>query len=205
MTGPENLHRQLYALYLTRFAAGFGLMTLVTLLPTYINEFEPSRLVLGLFVSAVTVAKTGAIVPLAWAGDRYDKRQVLLFGIGLGVAVYAAFAFVASSLGFITVRAFQGVTLVATGLLSTALVGQLAPVDQRANAIGKANAWRLAAGIVGALAAGQLSSSPASRQSTRSSWRSCLQPFAPLPSSSIAIRPGSAAFRSRTWRSIVEY
>ncbi|MXV61715.1 MFS transporter [Natronorubrum sp. JWXQ-INN-674] len=151
-----NPNRQLYALYLTRFAAGFGLMTLVTLLPVYINQFEASGLVLGLFVSAVTIAKTGAIVPLAWAGDRYDKRQVLLVGIGLGVVVYAAFALVASSLGFIGVRALQGVTLVATGLLSTALVGQLAPVDERANAIGKANAWRLAAGIVGALAAGQL-------------------------------------------------
>lgn len=147
---------QFYALYYTRFASGFGFVTLLTLLPTYINLFDPSGIVIGLFTSAVTIAQTLSIVPLAWSGDRYDKRTVLLAGVGLGVVAYALFAVVASSLGFIGVRALQGVVLTATGLMSLALVGQLAPADQRANRIGTANAWRLAAGILGALVAGAL-------------------------------------------------
>jgi MFS family permease len=153
---PTGSKAQFYALYYTRFASGFGFVTLLTLLPTYINRFDPSGLVIGLFTSAVTIAQTVSIVPLAWSGDRYDKRTVLLAGLGLGVFVYALFAIVGSSLGFIGVRALQGVVLTATGLMSLALVGQLAPGDERANRIGTANAWRLAAGILGALTAGAL-------------------------------------------------
>ncbi len=148
--------RQLHALYFTTFASSFGFITLLTLLPTYIDLFEPSGLVIGLFTSAVTISQTVAIVPLAWAGDRYDKRTVLLLGVGIGVGVYATFALVGTSLGFIGARALQGITLTATGLMSLALVGQLAAPGTRAKAIGTANAWRMAAGIVGALSAGVL-------------------------------------------------
>ena len=66
-----------WALYLTRFAEGLGFITLVTLLPTYINTLDPqATTVLGLTVGAgfiikmhttgFTLAQTAAIVPLAW-------------------------------------------------------------------------------------------------------------------------------------------
>lgn len=62
--------RQLHALYLARFASGFGLVTLLTLLPKYINLFDPSGFVIGLFTTGLTLAQTVAVVPYAWAGDR---------------------------------------------------------------------------------------------------------------------------------------
>ena len=147
---------QFYALYLTRFASGFGFITLVTLLPTYINLFEASDLVVGLFTTAFTLAQFVAVVPFAWAGDRGDKRLVLAGCLALGIGVYAAFALVGSSLQFVLVRALQGVVVTGAGLMSLALVGELAPEDARANHIGKANAARFGASIVGSLGAGSL-------------------------------------------------
>ncbi|USZ69012.1 MFS transporter [Halorussus salilacus] len=147
---------QFYALYLTRFASGFGFITLVTLLPTYVNLFEASDFMVGLFTTAFTLAQTAAVVPLAWAGDRGDKRLVLAVCLALGVGVYVAFTLVGSSLQFVLVRGIQGVVVAGTSLLSLALVGELAPDDARANYIGKANAARFAAGVLGSLGAGSL-------------------------------------------------
>jgi MFS family permease len=147
---------QFGALYLTRFAAGFGFATLATLLPTYINLYDPPGLVLGLFYTGFTVAQTAAVVPVAWAGDRYDKRTVLLAGLVLSVLAYASFSLAAGSLGIVVARGLQGLGATATGILSLAMVGELAPDDERANRIGRANAFRLAAGVGGMLTAGYL-------------------------------------------------
>jgi MFS family permease len=145
--------RQFYALYFARFAAGFGISALVTLLPFYINELNPSGLMIGLFTTGLTLAQTGATVPLAWWADRGDKRTVLLAGLGASAVAYGAFALVGSPVAFVGARMIQGVAITATGLTSLALVGELAPVDERANRIGTANAFRFAASIAGAGAA----------------------------------------------------
>jgi len=147
---------QFYALYLARFAAGFGFVTLVTLLPDFIDLFEASGVVVGLYTTAFTGAQTLAVIPLAWAGDRGDKRLVLVGSLGLAALVYASFAVVGSSAQFVLARGLQGVAATGTGLMSLALVGELAPPERRANAIGKANSFRLAAGILGSLGAGGL-------------------------------------------------
>jgi MFS family permease len=157
-----------YALYFTRFAGSFGFVTLVTLLPTYINELNPTPisvlglftistgLVIGLYTTSFTAASTLAIVPMSWAGDRGDKRTMLLFSLGIGIAVYALFPFVDDSVSFIAVRSLQGLVMVGAGIMSLALVGELAGAGERANHIGKANAARFAAGIAGSLSAGLL-------------------------------------------------
>jgi MFS family permease len=164
--GPSD-RLQFYALYLTRFTGGFGFITLVTLLPAYIEALDPSAVtlfgislsagfVIGMFTTGFTLAQTVAVVPLAWAGDRYDKRLVLLGALGLGLVAYALFPAVDSSLGFILARALQGVAVTGAGLMSLSLVGELASVGTRANHIGKANASAFAASILGAVSAGAL-------------------------------------------------
>lgn len=152
----ESSRAQFGALYLARFASSFGFVTLATLLPEYIDLFSPSGVVIGLFTTAMTLTQTAAVVPVSWAGDRYDKRTVLLVGLALSVATYVTFGFVHSSVAFIAARALQGVALVATGTISLALVGELAPADRRANYIGRYNAARMAAGMGGAIGAGAL-------------------------------------------------
>ncbi|WP_114576558.1 MFS transporter [Saliphagus sp. LR7] len=156
---------QFWALYLTRFAEGFGFIALVTLLPYYINELDPSGttvlgvsisagLIIGMYTTGFTIAQTVAVVPLAWAGDRFDKRTVLLAVVGLGAVVYGLFPLVDSSASLILIRALQGVAVTGAGLMTLSLVGQIAERGTRANYIGKANAASFSASIFGSLGAG---------------------------------------------------
>ncbi|MDS0299010.1 MFS transporter [Halogeometricum sp. S1BR25-6] len=159
---------QFYALYLTRFAGGYGFITLITLLSEYIDALDPTSVsvfglftvgagfVVGMYTAGFTGAQTVAVVPLAWAGDRFDKGDVLVGVLALGTVAYALFVPVDSSLGFIGVRALQGVAVTGAGLMSLALVGELSAVGSRANNIGKANASAFAASILGSLLAGAL-------------------------------------------------
>ncbi|MFB6105972.1 MAG: MFS transporter [Halobacteriaceae archaeon] len=144
------------SLYLTRFATSFGFMTVLTLLPTYIETLHATGVTVGLFVAALEVARTAGIVPLGWAGDRYDKRTVLVGSLALSVVAYLAFGAVDTVPGFLGARLLQGLSLTGVGMLSLALVGELSPADRRANRIGRYNAARMAAGIAGTLGAGAL-------------------------------------------------
>ncbi|GAB7020875.1 MFS transporter [Halostagnicola bangensis] len=158
---------QFWVLYLTRFAEGFGFITLITLLPYYINTLDPSGttlfgltisagIVVGMYTSGFTLAQTVAVVPLAWAGDRFDKRTVLLGVLAIGAVAYGLFPVVDSSASFIAIRALQGIAVTGTGLMALSLVGQIADVGTRANYIGKANAASFAASIIGSISAGAL-------------------------------------------------
>ena len=158
---------QFWALYLTRFAEGFGFITLITLLPTYINTLDPQAttvlgvtisagFIIGMYTTGFTLAQTVAVVPLAWAGDRYNKRTILLIVLGLGAGVYALFPLVDSSLSFIGIRALQGLVVTGASLMSLSLVGQVADMGTRADKIGKANAASFAASILGSLSGGAI-------------------------------------------------
>jgi len=148
--------RQLRALYFTRFASSFGLITLLTLLSEFIRVLGAEGFILGLFATGLTFAQAVGIIPISWAADRYDKRTILLGGLGLSVVVYLGFAFVETSWQFIAVRAVQGIAATAAGLIALALVGDLARESERANTIGTSNAWRFAAAIGGTFSAGIL-------------------------------------------------
>jgi len=147
---------QFSSLYLARFASSFGFMTVLTLLPDYIDALGATGVTIGLFVTALEVARTVGIVPLGWASDRYSKRTIFLGALVLSAFAYATFAFVTSIDGFLVTRTLQGLALTGTGLVGLALVGDLAPDDSRANYIGKYNSVRMAAGIAGTLGAGIL-------------------------------------------------
>lgn len=158
---------QFWILYLTRFAEGFGFITLITLLPYYINVLDPSGatilgftisagFIIGMYTSGFTLVQTLTVVPISWAGDRFDKRTVLLSVLFLGIIVYSLFPLVDSSISFILVRGLQGIAVTGVALMSLSLVGQYADVGTRANYIGKANAASFAASILGSLCAGVL-------------------------------------------------
>jgi MFS family permease len=153
---PTHDELQFSSLYLTRFAASFGFMTVLTLLPDYIDALGATGVTIGLFVTALELARTVGIVPLGWAGDRYSKRLILVGALIVSALAYLAFARVTTVPGFLVARFLQGLGLTGTGLLSLALVGELAPNDGRANRIGKYNSFRMAAGIAGTIGAGVL-------------------------------------------------
>ncbi|MEF8856236.1 MAG: MFS transporter [Haloplanus sp.] len=145
---------QFYPLYLTRFVSSLGFIALLTLLPNYVDTLGATGIVVGLFVTALGVGRTAALVPLGWAADLYDKRAILLASLALSAVAYALFTVVDTAAGFIVARTLQGLGVVGTGIVSLALVSDLAAADERANQIGKYNSWRMAAGVVGTLGAG---------------------------------------------------
>ncbi len=163
---------QFYALYLSRFASGFGFITLVTLLGKYIDALDPTGVtvslgplpaltlsagfIIGMYTTGFTLAQTVTVVPLAWAGDRYDKRLVLVGVLLIGICSYALFPFVDSSGRLIAARALQGIAVSGAGIMSLALVGELSAPGTRANHIGKSNAARFGAAILGSVSAGAL-------------------------------------------------
>lgn len=144
------------SLYVTKFASSFGIITLMTLLPTYIDVLDPSGVAIGLFIAGLSIARTVGVIPLGWAGDRYDKRTLLLVALLVSIVTYLLFPLVETSYGFIAVRVLQGFGVLGTGLLGLAIVGELATQGTRANYIGKYNSFRFAAGIAGTLGAGAL-------------------------------------------------
>lgn len=154
MTATTKRRNQFFALYLIRFAGRFGYSTLIILMPYYVNRLHASGLVTGLFYSGFTAAQFVAVIPLAWAGDRYDKRLVLGGCLGIGIVVYALFTLVVSPATLVGIRALQGIVVVGISLLTLAFVSELATQETRANVIGKSNAARFAAAIVGSLSAG---------------------------------------------------
>jgi MFS family permease len=145
-----------YALYLVAFSNSAGLITITTLLPTYIDLLDPSGVAIGFFISGLTLAQTLAVVPLGWAGDKFDKRTILLGALLVCISAYSLFPYVESSAGFIAVRFLQGLSAVGVSLIALSLIGELSGGSERANMIGKYNAWKLAAGVLGALVAGSL-------------------------------------------------
>jgi len=55
---------QFSSLSLTRFAASFGFMTFLTLLPEYIDALGVAGVTAGFFVTALKIARTVGIVPI---------------------------------------------------------------------------------------------------------------------------------------------
>jgi MFS family permease len=147
---------QVFSLYLTRFATSFGFVTVLTLLPDYIDALGATGVTIGLFVAVLEFARTVGIVPLGWAGDRYSKRLLLVGALVVSAVAYLALARVTTISGFLVARFLQGLGLTGTGLLGLALVGELAPSDRRGNLIGTYNAFRMAAGVAGTIGAGIL-------------------------------------------------
>jgi len=141
-------------LYLARFADNFGYVAILTLLPVYVNLLDPSGLVIGLFVAGLAIGRTIAGIPLGWAADRYDKRALLIASLVTSIVAFVLFAFADGSTELIIARTLQGFGSIGAGMITLALVSELAPAGERGTYIGRFNAWRLAAGIVGTLGVG---------------------------------------------------
>ena len=96
-----NDELQFSSLYLTRFATSFGFITVLTLLPDYIDALGATGVTIGLFITALELARTVGIVPLGWAGDRYSKRLLLVGALLVSAVAYLGLARVTTIPGFL--------------------------------------------------------------------------------------------------------
>ena len=98
----------LFVLMVTAFVDMVGLLAVVPLLPYYALEFGANGLVIGLLVSAFSVAQLIAAPLWGRVSDRYGRRPALLAGLVASACAYIVFAFADSIALLFVSRLVQG-------------------------------------------------------------------------------------------------
>src|SRR4051812_7452928 len=138
---------RLLVLFVTAFVDMVGLAMIVPLLPFYATELGASATVVGLLVSAFSVAQL-AVAPL-WGrlSDRYGRRPAILAGLLLTACAYAIFGFAGSVPVLLLSRLVQGLGGGTIGVVQ-AYVADASPPEQRTKSLG----WLSAVTSLGAVA-----------------------------------------------------
>jgi multidrug resistance protein len=123
-----------------------GLTLVLPLLPYYATEFGANALMVGVLISAFSLAQL-LCAPL-WGGisDRYGRRPAILFGLATTAVAYVVFAFARSVPLLLISRVIQGVGAGTIGVVS-AYVADASEPDQRTKALG----WLTAVTSLGAV------------------------------------------------------
>ena len=138
---------RLLVLFVTAFVDMVGLTMIVPLLPFYATELGASATVIGLLVSAFSVAQL--IVAPVWGSfsDRYGRRPAILAGLLLTSCAYVIFAFAGSVLVLLLSRLVQGLGGGTIGVVQ-AYVADASPPEERTKSLG----WLSAVTSLGAVA-----------------------------------------------------
>jgi MFS family permease len=138
---------RLLVLFVTAFVDMVGLTMIIPLLPFYATELGASATVVGLLVSAFSVAQL-AVAPLWGRGsDRYGRRPAILAGLLLTGGAYIIFAFAGSVLVLLISRLVQGLGGGTIGVVQ-AYVADASPPEERTKSLG----WLSAVTSLGAVA-----------------------------------------------------
>ncbi len=138
---------RLLVLFVTAFVDMVGLTMIIPLLPFYATHLGASATVVGLLVSAFSVAQL-AVAPV-WGrfSDRYGRRPVILAGLLLTGCAYVIFAFARSVLILLLSRLVQGLGGGTIGVVQ-AYVADASPPEERTKSLG----WLSAVTSLGAVA-----------------------------------------------------
>ena len=121
---------RLLVLFVTAFVDMVGLAMIVPLLPFYATELGASATVVGILVSAFSIAQL-AVAPL-WGrfSDRYGRRPAILAGLLLTACAYVIFGFAGSVPVLLLSRLVQGLGGGTIGVVQ-AYVADASPPEQR--------------------------------------------------------------------------
>jgi len=102
---------RLLVLFVTAFVDMVGLAMIVPLLPFYATEFGANATVVGVLVSAFSVAQL-AVAPV-WGrfSDRYGRRPAILAGLLISACAYVIFGFAGSVPVFRTTFTWSNATV----------------------------------------------------------------------------------------------
>lgn len=144
------------ALYLSRFAIGLGAAMLLTFIPIYTELLEATPFWIGMFTTGYAASGLVTILPLGWLSDRYSKKSVLLWGTAVSVLAYVGFLLVTGVYSLTVARILQGIAVTAGGMSGLALMGEIAPPEERGRLIGTYNAVRNLSSGAGSVVGGWL-------------------------------------------------
>ncbi len=138
---------RLLVLFVTAFVDMVGLTMIIPLLPFYATELGASATVVGLLVSAFSMAQL--VVAPVWGrfSDRFGRRPAILAGLLLTGCAYVIFAFAGSVLVLLLSRLVQGLGGGTIGVVQ-AYVADASSPEERTKSLG----WLSAVTSLGAVA-----------------------------------------------------
>jgi len=109
-TGPAGRSSlaRLLVLFVTAFVDMVGLAMIVPLLPYYATDYGASALVVGVLISAFSVAQLACAPAWGRLSDRFGRRPAILAGLAVTAAAYTLFAFAHSVPLLLIARLVQG-------------------------------------------------------------------------------------------------
>ncbi len=98
----------LFVLFVTAFVDMIGLTMVIPLLPYYATDFGAGATMVGVLISAFSIAQL--IVAPTWGrfSDRYGRRPAILTGLLLTAVAYVLFAFAGTIVALLVSRLIQG-------------------------------------------------------------------------------------------------
>jgi multidrug resistance protein len=139
---------RLLVLFVTAFVDMVGLVMIVPLLPFYATAFGANALLVGVLVSAFSLAQL-AVAPV-WGrfSDRYGRRPAILAGLAVSAVAYVIFALAGSVPLLLASRLVQGVGGGTIGVVQAYVADVSAPA-QRTKSLGWLSAVTSLGAVVG--------------------------------------------------------
>jgi MFS family permease len=138
---------KLLVLFVTAFVDMVGLAMIVPLLPYYAKDLGANATIVGLLISAFSVAQLACAPIWGRVSDRYGRRPAILFGLLVTAAAYLIFGFANSVLSLLLSRLVQGVGGGTIGVVQ-AYVADSSDATERTKSLG----WLSAVTSLGAVA-----------------------------------------------------
>lgn len=135
-TLDSELKRNLLILFTAGLLFWSSLASLLPTLPLYIQDIGATSQQVGVVMGSFAV---GMLLFRPWCSnlaDRRGRKIVLLIGMSAAAIAPLGYVVVKSMMPLIVLRAFHGISLAAFGTAYVALVGDLAPSENRGEIIG---------------------------------------------------------------------
>ncbi len=126
---------KLIVLFVVAFVDMVGLVMILPLLPFYATSFGATAAVVGVLVSAFSLAQL-AFAPI-WGrfSDRYGRRPVILIGLAITAVAYVVFGLADTILVLLVSRVIQGMGGGTIGVVQ-AYVADVSPPEERTKSLG---------------------------------------------------------------------
>jgi multidrug resistance protein len=139
---------KLIVLFVTAFVDMVGLAMVLPLLPYYATSFGVSAAMVGILVSAFSVAQLAFAPSWGRFSDRYGRRPAILAGLIITAAAYVLFAMADSVWLLLVSRLVQGAGGGTIGVVQ-AYVTDASPPEQRTKSLGWLSAVTSLGAVVG--------------------------------------------------------
>jgi multidrug resistance protein len=139
---------KLLVLFVTAFVDMVGLAMIVPLLPFYATQFGSSAAVVGVLVSAFSIAQLACAPAWGRFSDRYGRRPAILAGLVITAAAYVIFGLAASVGALLLSRLVQGAGGGTIGVVQ-AYVADASTPEERTKSLGWLSAVTSFGAVVG--------------------------------------------------------